>query len=206
MHKPVNRRKGGINGVVSTEKDGARYDEITRKFIRDIRNGSEDAYYELITKEARRLKEYIYRYLQNVEDAEEATQDVFTYLWANRSELNFDTMPQLFKYLNIAAKTHALMILRERKNRRKYKDHLLASPNGYADSPDEILEMNQSRQIIQDAIKKMPKIRLMVYDMKQEQGLSYEEIAQRLNTSQSVIRYHFSLAMKDIKKALATAL
>ena len=203
MSKPIDPQGKGMDSVISVEKESTFNDEATQKFIQDIRNGSEEAYYKLVTRETGRLKDYICRYLNNVADAEEATQEVFTYLWVNRHGLKFDTIHQLYKYLNMAAKSQALMILRDRKNQNKYRNHIHTFPGHFADSPDEIIEMKQSEQVLQTTLKNMPKIRFTVYDMKQNQGLSYDEIAMRLNISPATARKHFSLAIQDLKDELS---
>ena len=203
MSKPINPKGKCMDRVITTENENTFNDEITRKFIQDIKNGSEEAYYKLVTKETGRLRDYISRYLNSVADAEEATQEVFTYLWVNRHGLNFETIHQLYRYLNMAAKSQALMILRDRKNQNKYRDHVHTFPSPFADSPDEIIEMKQSEQVIQNALNKMPKIRFTVYDMKQNQGLGYDEIARQLNISPATARKHFSLAIQDIKDELS---
>lgn len=204
MSRPVNRRAKGVDGVVSAKKDSVPTNEITPQSDQIIRIDTKESFENLVVKESEALKDYIRQWLHNVHDEEEAVQNVFAYMWEYRKALTFKSMNMLYRYLNMTARSHALNMLKERSHHKKYLNHVFYSDTPYADSPDEIIEMEQTGDVIQNVLEQMPYVRSTVYDLRHNQELGYEEIAERLGISQVMARKHFSLAMKEIKDALSS--
>lgn len=202
MSKPNDARKGFI-GEVAAKNDDANNHKITPQFIQDLKNGSAEAFNRLVTSHSGHLKKHLALWLDNDEDIKEACQDALLYLWEKREALTADSFPRFYRYLYYAGKYQAFRILKNRQNHRKYCHQRLHEPLDYADAPDEVIEADQSEQIVRETVDRMPPVRHSVYQMKQEQGLSYAEIALRLNITQSTVRDHFQLAVRDIKEALA---
>jgi RNA polymerase sigma-70 factor (ECF subfamily) len=71
-------------------------------------------------------------------------------------------------------------------------------------SPDRVFEGNRRLGIIAKALWGMPKKRSELLMMNRFDGLSYAEIARRVNLSETVVRKHVSRALADCQKALQT--
>jgi RNA polymerase sigma factor, sigma-70 family len=202
MSKPTDRLITGIHGEISTKQERTVHPEIPPDFIRDLKEGEEKAFYQLVTRYTGQLRDYIYHWLDRYEDAEEVTQDVFLYLWEHRRNLTCDSLPQLLKYIYIAGKTQAIRILREKKRHQRYCEYMHAQPHGFTESPDHIVEVKQAEQATQNVLRRMPRIRATTYEMRYNEGCSYAEISMKLNITESTARSHVNHAVRDIRQAL----
>jgi RNA polymerase sigma factor (sigma-70 family) len=65
---------------------------------------------------------------------------------------------------------------------------------------DEWLAAKEVQTALQQAIDQLPPQQRKVYQLGQEQGLTYEQIAQTLNISTSTVRNHMVQALKAIRE------
>ena len=204
MNKPNDGRQGVIGEEFTVKDTLSPKPKDTSDFIQDLKSGDEDAFCRLVTEYTGRLRDYVFQFLDRYEDAEEAVQEVFLYLWEHRRNLTCESMPQLFKYIYLAGKTQAIRIIREKQHLEKYREYLRNAPESYNESPDSQTEIQQIEQIVQQALERMPRIRAMAYQMKYNEGMSYREVAEQLEVTESTARSHISNAVKDIKSHFNT--
>jgi RNA polymerase sigma-70 factor (family 1) len=139
--------------------------------------------------------------LDDLEEAEEAVQDVFFSLWQRREML--ELKHSLATYLAVAVKYRIIKALDKRyriKNKIENAGDLdlqVLSPSADA----AMLEHELFNQIAV-AINKLPEKCRIVFTMSREQGKSHKEIASELNISTKTVEAHLNKAMKDLKNNL----
>lgn len=139
--------------------------------------------------------------LDDLEEAEEAVQDVFFSLWQRKEML--ELKHSLSTYLAVAVKYRIIKTLDKRyriKNKIENAGDLdlqVLSP-----SADAAMLEHELFDQIAAAINKLPEKCRIVFTMSREEGKSHKEIAEALDISTKTVEAHMNKAMKDLKNNL----
>lgn len=162
-----------------------------------FQKGDEAAFNELV----HRYKEKIYwtarRFLQDHDDADEVVQE--TFLKAYKGLRTFRSDSGVFTWLYRITVNTALNALRKRKAREFLGiDELAGERAPESDRPDEQFEQTEERALVEEAIRRLPEKQRAVFVLRFHDQLSYEEIAEILNTSVGGLKANFFHAMRKI--------
>lgn len=147
------------------------------------------------------LVRFAYYYVNDVGIAEDIVQDVFLVLWKKR--LRFKSQNHLQAYLYKVAKNAALMVLRKRKIRQKFKNE---QTEELAKSPaDELFESDLDK-VYHHAIFTLPEKCRVIFCMSRIDGLTYKEIAQTLGVSIKTVETQIGRALVTLRKRLSAYL
>ena len=157
-----------------------------------------DAFNELVRQNSRNLYGYAFRILRNQEEAEDAVQEVFIKLWNLGDKL--DSYNSIGALATTMTKNICIDLLRKRKNivREDYIE--LGSKSADISSPYELLESSESGEILHLIINRLPSIYKDAIELKEIQGLTYEEIADKTKQNINTIRVNLSRARKMIRE------
>lgn len=152
---------------------------------------------DLVRQHNRNLYGYAFRILQNQEEAEDAVQEVFIKLWNLGKKLD--------EYNSIAAlavtmvKNYCIDQIRKKKHVIKEELSVQIIGNTENDSPYEILETKESDIILHQIIEGLPEIYKNAVRMRDIEGQSYEEIAEKTDQNINTLRVTLSRARKLIR-------
>jgi RNA polymerase sigma-70 factor (ECF subfamily) len=152
---------------------------------------------DLVRQQNRNLYGIAFRILRSQEEAEDAVQEVFIKLWNMGSKLD--------AYNNISAlsvtMTKNLCIDQFRKKKHFVRDETGIHESKAVDdsSPFEILQSNESENILRKIIDGLPEIYSSLIRLREIDGLSYEEIAQKTEQNINTLRVTLSRARKMIR-------
>jgi len=149
------------------------------------------------------LYNFVKRFIQDREDAEDITAEVFVKLWKLRANLN--TIKNIEAFLYITGRNACLDFLRhvQRRNLRQ-KDiirNLLQQPE------DGILEEDVKALVLRtilEEIEKLPRSCRTVFKMAYVDGRSNDEIAEALGINNQSVRNHKLRAVKLLRIALSS--
>ncbi|KKL56715.1 hypothetical protein LCGC14_2242670, partial [marine sediment metagenome] len=110
--------------------------------------------------------------------------------------------PRAFLYRSCS--NIAIDQIRRRQVQLRYAQGVIDSEANSTEelSPEREVESRQRLGIVSRAMSAMPGKRRKLLIMHRFDGLSYAEIARRVNLSESVVRKHISKALADCQKAL----
>jgi RNA polymerase sigma-70 factor (ECF subfamily) len=152
---------------------------------------------DLVRQQNRNLYGIAFRILRSQEEAEDAVQEVFIKLWNMGSKLD--------DYVNITAlavtMTKNICIDQLRKKKHFVRDETGKFEFNAVDdaSPFEILQSNESGNILKKIIDSLPEIYRSLIRLREIDGLSYEEIAQKTEQNINTLRVTLSRARKMIR-------
>jgi len=172
-----------------------------RLIFQRIAQGDAQAFAAFYEGYAVKLAFYVSRFLGSDLWAEEIVQDTFLKLWSIRETIGEVEYPAGFVYRMIAnrAKDH----LKRQEHEIKLQQHMaryLQQAN--TNTTQEQVDYQMSEKLFRTAIGQLPAQRALVYKMRHEQGLSYEEIARELDLSRHTVRNQLNLALQNIRTYL----
>ena len=139
-----------------------------------------------------------FRYLRDMDEAEEAVQEVFVNVWHRRASLTLDD--SLRSYLIRSVRNRSLNLLERRKDSQNIPDHL-AGPEG--DWLGESTAEQRARLArIYQAIDQLPSKCREIFLLSREEGLEYQEIAEFLGVSVKTVETQIGIALRKLRKAV----
>jgi RNA polymerase sigma-70 factor (ECF subfamily) len=146
---------------------------------------------------SRKLYLVAFRFLKRQDEAEDAVQEVFIRLWNRLGEL--DRYNSLEAFAVTTVKNYCIDVIRKEKSivHEDHNNHLSVINN--EPSPYEILENNETGQILNRIIDELPEIYRQIITLKEIDGLSYDEVAAITNQNINTLRVNLSRARKMIR-------
>ncbi len=165
-----------------------------------IAQGDETAFTTFFDRHATKMSIYVSRFLGSDLWAEEIVQDVFLKLWNIRETVGDMEYPAGFVYRMAA--NRAKDYLKHRDQELKFQYYLSLYLHSASHNTQDELDFRQSRQLLQEAIERLPSQRALIFKLRHGQGLSYDEIALQLGLSKNTIRNQLNLAQQNIRTYL----
>jgi RNA polymerase sigma-70 factor (ECF subfamily) len=170
---------------------------IEKELVLQFISSSEQACEIIFHRTKGKLKGFLKKALPKDEDEESIMQDVYLKLWATRKfiqpDKNFET------YLFAIARNLVIDIMRKRLHKQKYLENLCRQLNeSQKNSLDTstIVEYSELEKQIIDLINQLPEKRREIFKLNRLEGLTYKEIAEKLNISENTVD-------SQMRKALA---
>jgi RNA polymerase sigma-70 factor, ECF subfamily len=139
--------------------------------------------------------------LDDRDAAEDLVQDFFVSLWINCPDLDIKT--SLKAYLFAAIRNKCLDALKHQKVSEKYRSYLFRHTGTETDSTEIFLAETELRQAIQASLAKLSPRCREIFEMSRLQGLSNQEIADKLNLSKRTVELQISNSLKILRAELA---
>ena len=189
-----------INGLSRTVPDNSsvkkRANNLPRSVIKKLREGNHAAFEMIHNAYQKDIKLFLLTITRSEHITEEVLQETFVYLWEKRE--NIDPEKSLVNYLFHVARNAVLMRLRRAQVENKYLQSL---------DPEQVSNMTADSAMIEEETNilvhiiaaNMPKQRRMIFELSRFEGLSNEEIAQKLGIKPGNVRTQLHYALKEVK-------
>lgn len=168
-------------------------------FLR-LSEGSEEAFESIYRYYSPRLFDFIDRMLHFRDVTEEIVQDVFISLWQKRAYLATVDNPR--SYLYQMASNKVLDYQRTVASRKPILDFVIAQQATSTTDTEERILYKETLLLLEDALDALSPQRRLIYELSRQEGLSHEEIADRLQISKSTVANQMVSALKSIRKHL----
>ncbi|MEI6507948.1 MAG: RNA polymerase sigma factor [Bacteroidota bacterium] len=164
-----------------------------KELISQIINKNDQAFKELVDLYADRVHNTVVSFTQNDEDAEDITQDVFVEIYQSISKFRNDS--SLFTWIYKIAVSKSLDYLKAKKRKKRFsfftslfgEDASLVYDKPHFDHPGVLLENKEYAKVLFHAISKLPEKQQTVFTLHKVEGLSYQEIAEVIQTTTSSV-------------------
>ena len=180
------------------------------KLIEDAINGSNYALAQLVKKYEQTVYNFAFKICRNKERAENTMQE--TFLSMVKSLKQFSGKSKLSTWLYTIVSNHCLMLARSQK---KYDYTALENEDGLIDdrnivdwkfSPDKITENGELKDVLDDAIQKLPHDYRVVFLLRDVEGLSTQEASDIVNISVPAIKSRLHRARAFLRNELNNTL
>ncbi len=174
------------------------------ELVQSFQAGDETSFNHLV----RRYQEKVYwvarRFVSNHDAADDITQEVFFKAYESLKEFRGDS--SVYTWLYRITVNIALNSLRRQKVREFFRiDEMFDIEDTATESPEELIERQEERQLIEQAIARLPEKQKAVFVLRYYEELPYEEIAKILKTSVGGLKANYFHAVKKIQEYVQRA-
>jgi len=171
-----------------------------KTLVKALKNGDKVAFEKIFLTYHKQLYFFCYSFLNQKEDAENITQDVFVKLWMKRATL--DCEKSFSGFLFTMTKNMALNHIRTTIHRQLFVNQLLDDGLEDCRQTDKQVSFNEVKRNLNNLITQLPTKRKKIFQLSREEGLSHKEISKRLGVSVHTVESQISKALKFIRKGL----
>lgn len=174
--------------------DYAQYDE--KALLAEVSLGDQRAFRALFDRYKQRFYSTVLKMTGSDEVAQDIVQDVFLKIWTNRENLGNIDNPSAYFFTSVYRRVyqHYRKVALERKILQ-----VAAPTKGSVNTTDEMVLAHESRNLISQAVAKLPPQQQLVFKLSKEEGLSREDVASQLKISPHTVRNHLADAIKSIR-------
>jgi len=172
-------------------------------YVIRLKNSDQAAFRELYDIYGKRLYNFTYRFLKSKEQSEEMVQESFLNLWINREKLK-EEYP-IGPYLFTIGRRLTLNSMKKTAASKEGLERLWASITELHNEAEEQVILNSLQEFAASALNNLPPQQQLVFRLSREEGLSYEQIAERLQISRNTVKNHLVAALKNLKGQFAQA-
>lgn len=147
-------------------------------------------------------------FLQNAEDAEDVTQDVFIKVYESIHQFKGESAFSTWLYRITVTSSLEFLRKKKRKKRFAFITGLLGDNNEPRhDPPDFVhpgvqLDNREKGRMLFKALKQIPENQRIAFTLHKVEGLSYQEVAGAMETSVAAIESLIHRARQNLKKLL----
>ena len=175
-------------------------DKSLHKIVRGLVQGDKQALDEIYKFFYPKLYVFAKSFLKVEDDINDILQDVFVKLWLNREKI--DKVETFNSYLFTIAKNAIVSYFREKSKDQKFetriKEILVSRELKYNDE----LEYKDLKKNLETIVNQLPDKRKQIFLLSREEGLSNNEIAEKLGISVKTVEDHMRHALQFIRKRL----
>lgn len=141
------------------------------------------------------------QYIDDRNAVEDLVQDFFVYLWVEAPQLKIKT--SLKSYLFASIKNRCFDYQKHHKITEKYRNFILFSSEKDDNSTDHFFAESELRLAIQTSLSKLPPRCREIFEYSRFNGLSNQEISDKLGISKRTVELQISNSLKVLRKELA---
>ncbi|WEK35912.1 MAG: RNA polymerase sigma-70 factor [Candidatus Pseudobacter hemicellulosilyticus] len=162
-----------------------------------LAQNDEDAFAELYRRYHPKLYFFVLNFTGNQQAAEDALQEVFVKLWAERASLTGIT--NFNAWIFRVAKNHVLNGLRRMAHETLILAEIAKDITAGTPEPLQLLGYKDAYAVLHAGIAELPQQQQRVLLLSREEGLKYEEIGALLNISPLTVKKHAAEALRFLR-------
>lgn len=175
------------------------------ELLKLLKNGDMAAFDAIYNRYCHKLHQFVFMFLKQNEDAEGIAQEVFIKIWESRGKI--DIYASFESFLFTIAYNATMSLLRKRMSETKSREYLKSLQQfSSAEQVINEIQYKELEQKVESLLKQLTPRQEEIYRLSREEGLTHEEIAQKLNVSESTVNNHLVKTIKFLKSHLDSGL
>ncbi|WP_316834932.1 RNA polymerase sigma factor [Pedobacter nutrimenti] len=148
-----------------------------------------------------KIYKFSYRLLLSEELSEEVVQETMLLIWLGGDKLK--EIRNLDAYLKAVAKRKVIALFRRKAIEDRAVKELKAAYSDVDNETEEGILYRESRKILEEGIMLLPSQQRLVYQLCYQDGLKYEEAAEKLRISPGTVQSHMKQALRFLRNHLS---
>jgi RNA polymerase sigma-70 factor (ECF subfamily) len=176
---------------------------IEKELVEQFISGNEMAFELIFHQTKGKLKGILKKALPHGEDAESIMQEIYLSLWTGRKLIQ--TNRNFESWLYAIARNRVIDVMRKRLHKQKYLEELYCQlKENHANSLDTlaVVEYSELEKKIFELIEKLPQKRQLIFKLNRIEGLTYKEIAKRLNIPENAVDLQIRSALSFLRNEM----
>ncbi len=179
------------------------------ELIAQLQRGDQSAFKQLVDEWESMVYNTALGIVQNVDDADDITQEVFVQVYQSVSSFKGESKLSTWLYRITVSRALDHLKKMKRKKRFGFIQALMGNPEeeqvlpAEFDHPGVIMEKKEKAGELFKALNKLPDNQRIAFTLHKLEGQSYQEIADIMNTSLYAVESLMSRAKTNLKKVLA---
>lgn len=173
-----------------------------KALLHQISTGDDRAFSIIFNRYSPKVYVYALKIVKSENLAEEIAQEVFVKIWNLEEQLT--QIENLDAYLRVLTRNHTLKVLRRLALEIKTSRMMAQDYQEDHNETEEYIIFKDSEKILNQGIEKLPAQQKLVYSLCHQQGLKYEEVAERLNISKLTVKTHMQHALRFLRNYVST--
>ena len=163
---------------------------------------------ELFNEYYERIVRFAKSYVRDLPIAEDFASEAFAAFWENRDILSGETNPKAYILTIVKNKCinhlkHEQIRLKAEKEINSHSEWVLTTNLNTLEACDpDFIFSDEIQQILNETLEKMPQKTRRIFFLNRFEGLSYNEIALKMDVSPKTIEFHISKALRALRIAL----
>lgn len=149
-----------------------------------------------------KIYKFSFRLLRSEEFSEEVVQETMLLIWQGGDKLK--EIRNLDAYLKTVAKRKVIALYRRKAIEDRAVKELKAAYSEVHNETEEGILHRESRKILDEGILLLPSQQRLVYQLCYQDGLKYEEAAEKLHISHGTVQSHMKQALKFLRNHLSS--
>uniref|UniRef100_A0A7C6AF04 RNA polymerase sigma factor n=1 Tax=candidate division WOR-3 bacterium TaxID=2052148 RepID=A0A7C6AF04_UNCW3 len=176
----------------------SKYQSLSdEELVHLVKMGEVEPFDELVRRHEVKVHNLCYKMLKNYDDAKDMAQE--TFLKAYRNIKNFDGRSKFTTWLYRIAVNNCINFMKKEHPQEEIKDEILEI---HGDDPVEKYKHKKMKEIIYNAIAKLPEVQKSVFTLRALEELPYQEISAILHKPVNTVKVNYHLAVKNLKNYL----
>lgn len=171
---------------------------IDKRTVIKLKRGNADAFRSIYNMFSSRIFHFCNRLLPTKNDAEDVVQKTFMALWEQRGQL--DETKDILKYIYSIARYNTYLTFRKLITLQEQLSENADIQQLSQNNTLEEIDFNETHRIISEIIDKLPPKRREIFKLNRLDGLTYREIAVKLNISENTVDTQMRKSLQFLKE------
>lgn len=162
--------------------------------------GDERAFRVIYDRYRKKVYSYALKILKEEDRSEDIVHEVFINIWQHE---RLKEIENLESYLRITTRNATLKLLRRQKLERRVSTEQAVRWEDLCEATEQGILWNDTRKILQKGVDYLPPQQKIVFQLCRDEGLKYEEIAERMSISRLTVKTHMQHALRFLRTYLS---
>ena len=161
------------------------------------KDGDQTAFTAIFDHYSPRIFAFVLKMSKSQTVAEDITQEIFLKLWNSREK--FPEIKSYNAYIYSMAFNFAINYIKKNSWESSKLSLLKDNFNDHSNITEETIDFNESKLLLLQAIQQLPPQKKIIYKLNREEGLTLEQIAEKMQLSRNTVRNHLAEALSFIR-------
>ena len=175
------------------------YDDL--QIVEKIKGHDQSAFEHVFNRFYKELCNFSLMYLKVEQASEEIVQETFINIWEKRQKLTIQS--SLKAYLYVAVKNRSINYLKSQISQVSKRSHSTSADNAIhieeAASVEKAMHNAELQEVLERAVSSLPKRCGEIFTLTRIQGLSYQQVAEKLGISKKTVEAQMGIAFKKLR-------